>query len=90
MWSPDGSLLAWNASDAMVRIAQSDGTIVRRIPAILDYDFVWSPDGAYLYGWKDEQRSAAVVVSVDGSNGTTEIPIDGASVSHWSWQRLAP
>ena len=90
MWSPDGSLLAWNASDAVVRIAQSDGTIVRRIPAILDYDFVWSPDGAYLYGWKDEQRSAAVVVSVDGSNTTTEIPIDGASVSHWSWQRLAP
>ena len=90
MWSPDGSLLAWNASDAVVRIARSDGTIVRRIPAILDYDFVWSPDGAYLYGWKDEQRSAAVVVSVDGSNATTEIPIDGASVSHWSWQRLAP
>ena len=90
MWSPDGSLLAWNASDAVVRIARSDGTVVRRIPAILDYDFVWSPDGAYLYGWKDEQRSAAVVVSVDGSNTTTEIPIDGASVSHWSWQRLAP
>ena len=62
---------------------------MRRIPAILDYDFVWSPDGAYLYGWKDEQRSAAVVVSVDGSM-TTEIPIDGASVSHWSWQRRAP
>ena len=90
MWSPDGSLLAWNASDAMVRIARSDGTIVRSIPAILDYDFVWSPDGAYLFGWKDEGRSAAVVVSVDGSNATTEIPIQGESVSHWSWQRLAP
>ncbi len=90
VWSPDGTLLAWNASDAVVRIARSDGSIVRRIPAILDYDFVWSPDGAYLYGWKDEGRSAAVVVSVDGSNATTEIPIQGESVSHWSWQRLAP
>ena len=90
MWSPDGSLLAWNASDAVVRIARADGTVVHRIPAILDYDFVWSPDGASLYGWKDERRTAAVVVRVDGSNATIEIPIDGASVSNWSWQRLAP
>ena len=46
VWSPDGTLLAWKESDAVVRIARSDGTIVRRIPAILDYDFVWSPNGA--------------------------------------------
>lgn len=90
VWSPDGSLLAWNASDGLVRIARSDGTVVHRLPAVLDYDFVWSPDGAYLYGWKDENRSAAVVVRVDGSSPTTEIPVDGESVSSWSWQRIAP
>ena len=83
-------MLAWNASDLVVRIAQADGTVVQRIPAALDYDFVWSPDGASLYGWKDERRSAAVVVKVDGSSPTVEIPVEGRSLSHFSWQRLAP
>ena len=40
VWSPDGMSLAWNASDLVVRIARADGTVVDRIPAAIDYDFV--------------------------------------------------
>ena len=32
VWSPDGTLLAWNASDAVVRIARADGTVVQSDP----------------------------------------------------------
>ena len=38
-----------------------------------------------------EARTAAVVVTVDGSSPTVEIPVKGRSLSPpWSWQRLAP
>ena len=89
-WSPDGSALAWGTSDAKIRIARQDGTIVRTLPADVDYELVWSPDGRYLWGWTGETREAMAVMSSDGSSATTEFPMDGTSRSHWSWQRQAP
>ena len=90
VWAPDGSALAWASSDARIRVARPDGTIVRTLPPDIDYELVWSPDGRYLLGWTDESRSAMAVMSSDGSSATTFIPMDGRSRSHWSWQRRAP
>jgi hypothetical protein len=89
-WAPDGSALAWGGSDARIRIARPDGTLVRNLPSDVDYQVVWSPDGRFLFGWTSEVRSALAVMSSDGSSATTTFPVDGVSRSHWSWQREAP
>lgn len=90
-WSPDGSALAWADSDAKIRVARPDGTIVLTFfPTDIDYEVIWSPDGRYLLGWSNESRDDLVVMSSDGSGTTTGFPIRGKSRSHWSWQRLAP
>lgn len=89
-WAPDGSALAWAGSDALIRVARADGTVVRILPPDVDYELVWSPDGRYLFGWTSESRNALAVMSIDGSSETKIIPIDGTSRSHWSWQRRAP
>jgi hypothetical protein len=88
-WSPDGSLLAWNGS-AGIKVSRPDGTIVHDRPGRLDYDFVWSPDGTSLYGWKDEARTAIHIIRIDGSADPVVIATNGDSRSHWSWQRTAP
>jgi Tol biopolymer transport system component len=54
VWSPDGSQLAWDASDGMIRIARLDRTLVSEFPTPLNYAFTWSPDGNYLLGWARE------------------------------------
>ena len=90
-WSPDASALAWADSDAKIKIARPDGTIVLTFfPTDIDYEVVWSPDGRYLVGWSNESRDDLVVMSSDGSSTTTGFPIRGKSRSHWSWQRVAP
>jgi Tol biopolymer transport system component len=89
-WAPDGSALAWAGSDATIRVARPDGTILRVLPADVDYELVWSPDGRYLLGWASESRIAMVIMSSDGSSATIRIPIEGRGRSHWSWQRQAP
>ena len=89
VWSPDGTLLAWGTSQTGEHIARRDGTLVRTIEGP-DYQSVWSPDGRWLFGFTDEQRTSVIVVPADGSGSPVEIPIDGTSVSHWSWQRRAP
>lgn len=89
-WAPDGSALAWAGSDARIRVARPDGTILRILPTDVDYELVWSPDGRYLLGWTGESRSAMAIMSSDGSTATTRFHIDGRSRSHWSWQRKAP
>jgi len=70
-------------------IAKPDGTVVRSVAGI-DYDFVWSPDGSSLYGWKAGDPTTAVIVSVDGSKPTIEIPAGTTPGTKWSWQRTAP
>jgi Tol biopolymer transport system component len=90
VWAPDGSELAWAGSDARIRVARSDGTIVRILPTDIDYELVWSPDGRYLLGWTGQSRRAMAVMSSDGSSATAFIPMQGTSRSHWSWQRQAP
>jgi len=89
-WAPDGSEVAWAGSDARIRIARADGSVVRNFPADVDYQLVWSPDGRFLLGWTSEARWALAVMSSDGSTATTTFPVDGVSRSHWSWQRQAP
>jgi hypothetical protein len=90
-WAPDGSALAWAASDNKLRVARPDGTdVLTFFPTEIDYEVVWSPDGRYLLGWSNESRDAMAVVSSDGSSATTGFPLRGGSRSHWSWQRLAP
>jgi dipeptidyl aminopeptidase/acylaminoacyl peptidase len=89
VWSPDATLLAWGTSETGEHIARADGTLVRTIRGP-DYESVWSPDGKWLFGWKDEQRTSAVLAPTDGSGPLVEIPTSGTSVSHWSWQRRAP
>ena len=89
-WAPDGSELAWAGSDARIRVARPDGTIVRILRTDIDYELIWSPDGRYLLGWTGESRKALAVMSSDGSSQTTVIPNHGSSRSHWSWQRQAP
>jgi hypothetical protein len=90
VWAPDGSELAWAGSDARIRVARSDGEIVRILPTDIDYELVWSPDGRYLLGWTGQSRRAMAVMSSDGSSATAFIPMQGTSRSHWSWQRQAP
>jgi Tol biopolymer transport system component len=89
-WAPDGSALAWAASDARIRVARPDGTIVRTLPTDIDYELTWSPDARYLLGWTGESREAMAIMSSDGSGATTVVPIHGTSRSHWSWQRQTP
>ena len=89
-WAPDGSALAWAASDGRITVARPDGTIVRNLPHDIDYEFVWSPDGRSLLGFADEARHAIAIMSSDGSVATSVIPLVGTSRSHWSWQRVAP
>lgn len=89
-WAPDGSTLVWAGSDARIRLARPDGTVVRILPPDVDYQVVWSPDGRYLFGWSDEFRRALDIMSSDGSSPTTKVAMHGSSRSHWSWQRLAP
>jgi Tol biopolymer transport system component len=90
VWSPDGSRIAWGTSDQGTAIAKPDGTDVHAVAGI-DYDFVWSPDGTSLYGWKAGDPTTAVIVSVDGSKPTIEIPTGGLhGEMRYSWQRAAP
>jgi Tol biopolymer transport system component len=89
-WSPDGSALAWAGSDAIIRVARPNGTLLHTLPTDVDYELAWSPDGRLLWGWTGESRTSLAIMSSDGSTGTTRIEIDGRSRSHWSWQRLAP
>ena len=77
-------------SETATTIARPDGTDVHSIAGI-DYDFVWSPDGTSLYGWKLGDPTTAVIVSVDGSKPTIEYPTGGAhGEMRYSWQRAAP
>ena len=87
VWSPDGSALAWAASDEQIRFARSDGTIFRTIHAQVDYQFVWSPDGQFVLGF--DASGSLVAARADGS-GEVAITGRGQNRSHWSWQRLAP
>jgi Tol biopolymer transport system component len=89
VWSPDGSRLAWTTATHGTEMADPDGSRITSVSG-LDYDFVWSPDGTALYGWKAGEPTTAVVVSVDGSKPTIEIPSGGTPGNHWSWQRTAP
>lgn len=89
VWSPDGSLLAWGTSTPSIRIGRADGTIVREFPPTVDYQFVWSPDGQYLFGPTLVPGQMAVM-RADGTGEPTIIELDGTSRSHWSWQRQAP
>ena len=89
-WAPDGSTLAWAASDGQIRIARPDGTIVRILRGDVDYELVWSPDGRFLFGWTTESRRELAVMSSDGSGATTTFAVGGRSRSHWTWQREAP
>ena len=89
-WAPDGSALAWSDSNAQIRVARPDGTIVRTLPPDVDYELVWSPDGQSFLGWTGEVRAAMAVMSIDESSPTVLIPVRGTSHSHWSWQRRAP
>ena len=90
VWSPDGSRIAWSASETGTTIARPDGTDVHSVAGI-DYEFVWSPDGTSLYGWKLGDPTTAVIASVDGSKPTIEIPTGGAhGEMRYSWQRAAP
>lgn len=92
VWSPDGSLLAWDASDSMIRMARLDGTIVREFRTPLNYAFSWSPDGNYLLGWARETSDTRLrmrILPLDPSAQPVDIPLNGVSQSHWSWQRLA-
>ena len=90
-WAPDGSELAWSASDAKIRIAHPDGSKLRLLRPDLDYEVVWSPDNRYLLGFTREFSPWGLgVMSSDGSSPTVVMPLDGKSRSHWSWQRLAP
>jgi Tol biopolymer transport system component len=89
-WAPDGSALAWSGSDARIRVARPDGTIIRTLQPDVDYELVWSPDGRSLLGFSDEARHAIAIMSSDGSVATSVIPLVGTSRSHWSWQRVAP
>jgi Tol biopolymer transport system component len=93
VWSPDGSLLAWDASDSMIRIARLDRTIVREFPTPLNYAFTWSPDGNYLLGWARETSDTRLrmrILPLDPSAQPIDIRLNGISQSHWSWQRRAP
>lgn len=90
VWSPDGSRVAWTSSAAGQEIAKPDGTDLHTIGPVIDYDFVWSPDGTSLYGWKAGAPTTAVIVSVDGSKPTIEIPAGAMPGTKWSWQRTAP
>jgi Tol biopolymer transport system component len=89
-WAPDGSELAWAASDSKIRVARPDGSNVRLLPADLDYELVWSPDKRYLLGFTTENRLGLGVMTSDGSHATIVMPLNGTSSSHWSWQRMAP
>jgi Tol biopolymer transport system component len=89
-WAPDGSALAWATSDSEIRVARPDGSIVRVLPADIDYEVVWSPDGRSLLGFSNESRDGMAVMSSDGSSATSRFPMTGRSRSHWSWQRRAP
>ena len=89
-WAPDGSALAWGSSDGRIRVSRPDGTNLRILPADVDYELVWSPDGRYFLGWAGEDRRELVIMSSDGSTESVRLPVDGTSRSHWSWQRLAP
>ena len=88
-WAPDGSALAWATSDAQIRVARPDGSIIRTLPPDVDYELVWSPDGGSLMGFADEARTDMAVMSSDGSTATIRFPMLGKSRSHWSWQRRA-
>jgi Tol biopolymer transport system component len=89
-WSPDGSALAWGASDGKIRVARPDGTILQVLPGSIDYELVWSPDGRFLFGYATGDHADMAVMSVDGSSATTTFPLQGQSLSFWSWQRRAP
>jgi WD40 repeat protein len=91
VWSPDGSRLAWSTSSPSgPEIAKPDGTDLHAIGPVIAYDFVWSPDGTSLFGWKADDPTTAVIVSVDGSKQTIEIPAGATPGTKWSWQRTAP
>jgi dipeptidyl aminopeptidase/acylaminoacyl peptidase len=91
VWSPDGSRLAWSTSSPSgPEIAKPDGTDLHAIGPVIAYDFVWSPDGTSLFGWKADDPTTAVIVSVDGSKPTIEIPAGATPGTKWSWQRTAP
>jgi Tol biopolymer transport system component len=90
VWSPDGARIAWSSSAGRVEITKPDGTDLRSIGPVIDYDFVWSPDGTSLYGWKPGDLTTAVIASVDGSKPTIEIHAGGTPGTKWSWQRTAP
>jgi len=104
-WSPDGSLIAFNAGafdrDRGVYLMRPDGTDIRRITATPGYDddFVptWSPDGRHLAFTLNGQvggagqRENLWMVDVDASN---EHRVDAAAFlgsATWSpdGQRLA-
>lgn len=89
-WAPDGSELAWGSSDGRIRVARPDGTNLRILPADVDYELVWSPDGRYFLGWTSESRRDLAIMSSHGSTETVRLPVNGTSRSHWSWQRRAP
>jgi Tol biopolymer transport system component len=89
-WAPDGSALAWASSDGRIRVARPDGTSLWSLPADVDYELVWSPDGRYFLGWAGDSRRDLAIMSSDGSTETVRLPVDGTSRSHWSWQRRAP
>ena len=48
------------------------------------------PDKRYLLGFTTESRAGLGVMRSDGSGATIVLPVDGSSLSQWSWQRLAP
>lgn len=66
-WSPDGSLIAFTASDH-VYVVRPDGTSLRRVA--VGYDFAWSPDGTRLAVVGPPGGRTWAYVSVVRSDGT--------------------